>query len=149
MKAYNTKLLCYQVLHGLQGIIVKGLGKLEILCKTRNFDPNEDGDYLQGYQRIIVSSYLARNSKYKCSSGVREGPARDKCSSSVCEGPTREKCSPGVHEGPTREKCSSGVREGPEEFVAKAESATLQTIRDEQTSPRKISNAYVFTPLII
>ena len=114
MKAYNTKLLCYQVLHGLQGIIVKGLGKLEILCKMRNFDPNEDGDYLQGYQRIIVSSYLARNSKYK-----------------------------------TLEKCSSGVHEGPEESVEKAESATLQTTRDQQTSPRKISNAYFFTPLII
>ena len=127
MKAYNTKLLCYQVLHGLQGIIVKGLGKLEILCKMRNFDPNEDGDYLQGYQRIIVSSYLARNSKYK----------------------TLEKCSSGVHEGPAQEKCSSGVHEGPEESVEKAESATLQTTRDQQTSPRKISNAYFFTPLII
>ena len=140
MKAYNTKLLCYQVLHGLQGIIVKGLGKLEILCKTRNFDPNEDGDYLQGYQRIIVSSYLARNSKYK---------TLEKCSSGVHEGPAREKCSSGVHEGPAQEKCSSGVHEGPEESVEKAESATLQTTRDQQTSPRKISNAYFFTPLII
>ena len=108
MKAYNTKLLCYQVLHGLQDIIVKGLGKLEILGKTRNFDPNEDGDDLQGYQRITVSSYLARNSKYK-----------------------------------TLEKCASGVHEDPEEFVEKAASATLQTIWDQQTSPWKISNAYL------
>ena len=53
MKAYNTKLLCYQVLPELQGIIVKGL------VYTRNFDPNEDEDYLQGDQRTIVSSYLA------------------------------------------------------------------------------------------
>ena len=62
---------------------------------------------------------------------------------------TLEKCSSGVHEGPAREKCSSGVHEGPEESVEKAESATLQTTRDQQTSPRKISNAYFFTPLII
>ena len=73
----------------------------------------------------------------------------EKCSSGVHEGPAREKCSSGVHEGPAQEKCSSGVHEGPEESVEKAESATLQTTRDQQTSPRKISNAYFFTPLII